>query len=136
MGVGGVVILLLADELTIYVDRWSPLNADDVVAEAEVEGDFLGDGFALHVLAEFLEVTLAFARGDEIIFEKGRHVGGSHTEPFALIAEEEVFILGPVALDAGGVGGGGGNDAIFMIGHDVAAEDEGDFAIVLFVNLI
>lgn len=105
-------------------------------AEFAVEGDFLRDGFAVHVEAEFFDIAFAFGSGDEVFFELLLAGGDIGIIPIVLVGKEEVFELLPVALESGGIGGRSGGGAVRVVTLDEVAVNDGDFAVIFFDELV
>ena len=127
------VVVGPVDELAVKKEGGGVFDlVGDGFGEGDVEVDF---GFylgAAHVGEEFFFVALAVSDGVEIVnklFGAGVSVG---IIPLGLVFEEIVAIGFPIALEASGLGGRSGGNAVAVVGKDIAAMDDGDFAGVFF----
>lgn len=116
------------DVLAVDVKPGSGGDAD-ALGEADVEFDFGGDFGRAEVGAKFVEVAFAARYFGKIFFKQRGALVGSGGTPFVLVGEEVVDVFLPVALEAGGFGGRGGGGTVLVVGHDVVAVDDGEFAI-------
>lgn len=107
-----------------------------LLAEFAVEGNLLGDGFAVHVETKLVDIAFACGGGGEVLLKLFLAGGNIGIIPVVLVGEEEIFELLPVALDGGGVGSGGGRSTVGVVALDIVAVDDGDLAIVVFDELV
>ena len=105
-------------------------------AHGVVVVDFGRDGVGAQVAREFFEVGAAFADKSKSVFEVFRPNRASQRLPGGLISKEIVGVFFPVALETGGVGGGGRRAGVGVVREEVVAENDGDATGVFFEKCV
>lgn len=124
------------DYLTIAAEeRWRGVELE-IRSDGAVEVDFGFDGVAAHVGFKLIDIAFAVGDGFEIRNKIFGALGAGGIKPFGLVREDEITHFFPIALETGGLYGGGGGDSVRVERRDwINPKDDSELAIIFFNEL-
>lgn len=102
------------DMLAIYIEGGSAAQID-LFADGHIKADFFGDSGRREVFGEFVQIAVAVGDLVKVLLKEGGAFRSGSGGPVVLFGEELVGVFFPVVLEPGGLSGGGGCGAVFVV---------------------